>query len=1458
LEKAKLIDDAKLLVQTEESKGDIADPVVASKVAGARQALALAQLEVDPASEGVSDLVAAVGDAIQANAAATHLAGRSEDEARKAVQALKDAKTEAEARAADVKRLPTVPTKSGTRVHGLYVKAVEAVMKLVEGDKIVGGELDAARQALDKYDLAFKAHEQELLHKVHTTPFTVVSAYSAWLPQPPKHHKATAAPLANTEFVDATKPEIVRGRVVDMALRTSVDVMAVTTRHHNLKTATEVAGDQGYRPGMDSYWVPAERDSEWYSGIEDISGDELTELSKGCFETLSMLKRVWYAQTKNWLKDPNYTYKWLQSETTKRQQYMYDFINRFWIHEHVAYPIMSAAVKLRDGSGLKLVVASDSLHYSKLYGVAASASATLRSHDDAAFITRTPAECVWVTAEHLLQMAELVLAQAGTTHRGDAAVKATYFHIAMLIEIVQEWCEQYDDTDPFEMGYDDEAVHYACEKRNVVSYLKLREATAKQVGLNVATRLIPTIAPASANDVEPKYLEMKYLSHTFPSRPMDGENPWAGEYRGENTDRVQNMGDLTFVKSYFKYRAGPFTAIFPGRLDNATIAQKCGALRSRLLAGEDVFVFGYGPSGAGKTSSLIYFNGGKGVDAPKAAMGIVPELLVTLGATELKVSIVEYMDRGLIDDGKMHEVCIDLLSNAEVSRDMVGLQTMRFDGQGSPHPDDAGVVGEQRGEDPVPETGIGQYIVYFLDRARTIKPTTNNPESSRSHAVIYVEIVLPGGRMSRVAIGDFAGVENEFQCNHVSTQREFEKVLHAPTHLIKDVRKDVDNVGKTQLPSEEYGGIPELAEFRPDADPGAMASRIDDLRRLRDLKEALDTIIPALWSPHNTVPVPVSNMQLVPIVDFVKDHAVLLQRDEQSNVFFVSSLLNDTSKIHDTLQKRYLRNLHAIYTTSGGVNNMYGLECNVHESQALAEKYDLQKLRSYMLSKARGVDPASWTFGTALGGPPPPTTTGDAASTYYIANAISKASSKFMTEATDVAQPVWQAPTMDPVLTSNRQSSWRTMRDRVWQAYRKQDTAVRTLNHFLSTCPKEPGAPVEKIMYAGVADIMQSLGFDLPAKNGVLLSKTAFANTDFDAIIEQCEKLLERVVEPNWKTTAHLKTYCEHRRLEGVYINKSLALVGSFLQARMHDLQVEQNEVPHYPRGCMAIMCESSVHSCGLHASAANIPASGIVLTDHLKLYLGSSYTPAIMTVLNLEPLPYDKPPKPYIDFADFEKCVMAFKLCNSDQVSQFDDMRREQLMSEFKFLSDRSEYERIVWLLMRRIAYLGDFSKRQDGFGKADAVSLADILLTTLGEQMVGEHIKMGILNVSISHLEEALRLLTGINSVSAIGCLKFTDQFARGMGRLEMCSQAVLDTDTPAVPVEGGADSLQVCKELFDAVLAKRRNHKPAIKRMQDFFKDHGALRTIDQADMAEQHEFSELVTPGVYLPPSQLPSK
>ena len=69
---------------------------------------------------------------------------------------------------------------------------------------------------------------------------------------------------------------------------------------------------------------------------------------------------------------------------------------------------------------------------------------------------------------------------------------------------------------------------------------------------------------------------------------------------------------LRINKYCFKFLFGPFTNVFGGIHDasNRSIADGCLDMLESLRAGTDIFVVGYGVSGAGKTSSLIYLKNG--------------------------------------------------------------------------------------------------------------------------------------------------------------------------------------------------------------------------------------------------------------------------------------------------------------------------------------------------------------------------------------------------------------------------------------------------------------------------------------------------------------------------------------------------------------------------------------------------------------------------------------------------------------------------------------------------------------------------------------------------------------------------------------------------------------------------------------------------------------------------------
>lgn len=69
---------------------------------------------------------------------------------------------------------------------------------------------------------------------------------------------------------------------------------------------------------------------------------------------------------------------------------------------------------------------------------------------------------------------------------------------------------------------------------------------------------------------------------------------------------------------------GPFTRIFGPTANNKQIADECVEIIGNLMNYKSVFVLGLGPSGAGKTSTLIYFNKG---DKPDETNGIIINIL---------------------------------------------------------------------------------------------------------------------------------------------------------------------------------------------------------------------------------------------------------------------------------------------------------------------------------------------------------------------------------------------------------------------------------------------------------------------------------------------------------------------------------------------------------------------------------------------------------------------------------------------------------------------------------------------------------------------------------------------------------------------------------------------------------------------------------------------------------------
>jgi len=207
------------------------------------------------------------------------------------------------------------------------------------------------------------------------------------------------------------------------------------------------------------------------------------------------------------------------------------------------------------------------------------------------------------------------------------------------------------------------------------------------------------------------------------------------------------------------YLFGPFTKVFTPKLSNVQIAGNCVELQSKLESGESVFVFGYGASGAGKTSSLVYFNKGVGSERQGILIHLITQMRRVLSVT-LTVDECVYNDKD--SSGK----AIRRVNNQKFTRsgdsfkmNEIVPELVKFQK----------LYPEINDEDFKPtkgQTDLGDYIRYLLDADRAIRATTNNPNSSRSHVLIYLKLEgLPNSPY--LVIGDFAGVENQFLCNNL-------------------------------------------------------------------------------------------------------------------------------------------------------------------------------------------------------------------------------------------------------------------------------------------------------------------------------------------------------------------------------------------------------------------------------------------------------------------------------------------------------------------------------------------------------------------------------------------------------------------------------------------------------------------------------------------------------------------
>lgn len=216
-------------------------------------------------------------------------------------------------------------------------------------------------------------------------------------------------------------------------------------------------------------------------------------------------------------------------------------------------------------------------------------------------------------------------------------------------------------------------------KNNIITYLKINnfdheyEGPGQQIWnqrFNIKLDKDKISEPSNKKHQE-IYVEYLDDDNKYYEKKIDEKTEYVikGKYTNPDsviTNGITKQGENGFlnVTKYDKqYLFGKFNNIFtPGNKNNQI---KLGEVVEKANSGKPVFILGYGASGAGKTSSLVYFN--KGAEGEKD--GIIVQLCKELAGPDdiINLTIKEfYVEKELkIEDNKI------IIKDEDINKDKI-------------------------------------------------------------------------------------------------------------------------------------------------------------------------------------------------------------------------------------------------------------------------------------------------------------------------------------------------------------------------------------------------------------------------------------------------------------------------------------------------------------------------------------------------------------------------------------------------------------------------------------------------------------------------------------------------------------------------------------------------------------------------------------------------------------------
>lgn len=241
-----------------------------------------------------------------------------------------------------------------------------------------------------------------------------------------------------------------------------------------------------------------------------------------------------------------------------------------------------------------------------------------------------------------------------------------------------------------------------------------------------------------------------------------------------------------------KYIFGNFTNIFHPSKTNSEIAGYVDEIINRLNEEKPkpVFVMGYGSSGAGKTSTLISRKKNENEREDGILIEICNKLAKAQTYNKINVKIIELYKNPNENKDDTHNYTKNYIG---FTRETAGEKGENTEQANFTYKNDSFTLNEQithtnnhpfrvykqeKSEENMEKkifaesTQLGDYLTYVIDTDRHVKGTPNNINSSRSHSLVFLEL-SGNNKKAYLIVGDFAGVENEFNCENNETINDF-------------------------------------------------------------------------------------------------------------------------------------------------------------------------------------------------------------------------------------------------------------------------------------------------------------------------------------------------------------------------------------------------------------------------------------------------------------------------------------------------------------------------------------------------------------------------------------------------------------------------------------------------------------------------------------------------------------